>query len=84
MNKYKVRYGASVATIERSRMTVGQLKADSELRARLGYGDNVNALYNGVPLGDSQEAPAFIESPMALSDPYAGAVVMETMVNTKQ
>lgn len=85
MRRYKVRYGASVAVRELSEhTTIGDLKHDSNLRAQLGYGDNVNAVFHGAILSDNAQAPEFIETPESLSDPYHGAIVMETCVNTKQ
>lgn len=38
--------------------TIGELKADSSLKARLGYGDNVKCLINGVSIDDDAEVPA--------------------------
>lgn len=85
MRRYKVRYGASVATREmEDGTTIAQIKHDPNFRAQLGYGDNVNAVYNGVVLSDSAEAPEFIDSPEAMTNPYYGAIVMETKANDKQ
>lgn len=85
MKRYKVRYGSQIQIVERmDGTTVGDLKRDDTLRALLGYGDNVNAVYNGASLTDSALAPEFIDTPLTLGNPYAGAIVMETACNKKE
>lgn len=54
-----------------SGMTFGQVKQDGNLKALLGFGDNVRALIDGVEMPDSVEVPDGCE------------VQLETKMNTK-
>ena len=84
MQKYKIRYGANMTVREfESGITIGELKRDPQLRANLGYGDNVNAIYRGATLPDTAEAPSFDENANEGGSLYAGAIVFETACNAK-
>ena len=51
MFKCTVRYGIDVEPFQSSSpITVGQIRRDGSLRARLGYGDNINVMVSGVTL----------------------------------
>jgi len=72
MWKIVVRYGLDVG--ERAFNTqprVGEIRRDSQLRAQLGYGDNINLLMNGVILPDD----ALLAN--------GSTVTVETAANTK-
>jgi hypothetical protein len=67
-----IRYGIETVTkTVEAGTTIGQLKADVNLRAVLGYGDNSKALINGVEMTNDVVVPA------------GGTVVFETACNTK-
>ena len=70
--KLTIRYGADEVTKNfDSPQTVGDIKDDDNIRAALGFGDNVNALVGGVAQNDATTLPE-------------GAVVtIETAANTK-
>lgn len=51
--------------------TIGDLRRNEDIKAKLGYGDNVNFLIDGVVMSDDVELPAGAE------------VVVETKANTK-
>lgn len=86
MKKYKIRYGSSLYMIDLpANTTIGDLKRNPNVRAGLGCGDNVNALYMGATLPDNALAPEFIPDPVSMmSDPYYGAIVFETAANKKE
>jgi hypothetical protein len=68
----RVRYGVDEETMESDTpITVSAIRHDNNLRARLGYGDNVNALINGVTMPDEAIVP------------NGGLVVIETACNSK-
>lgn len=53
MHQVKIRFGIDNITKSfQSAPTVGELKENDDIRATLGYGDNVKALVNGVEVGD--------------------------------
>jgi hypothetical protein len=72
MKNITIKYGVDSITKQvDAGFTIGDLKGDDGIRAGLGYGDNVNALINGVAQGCSTVIPD-------------GAVVtIETAANTK-
>ena len=85
MKRYKVRYGSQVIIRDLpDHTTIGDIKESLELRATLGYGDNVNALYQGATLPDGAMAPEFVDSPQSMSNPFYGAIVIETACNKKE
>lgn len=68
----KIRYG--LETLERhypSTPTIGQIKNDPNVKAGLGFGDNVKALINGI------------EQPDTVGVPENQVVVIETAANEK-
>ena len=84
MKRYKIKYGSSVIIRDMpDDTTVGDIKEDDSIRAALGYGDNVNATFNGVVLSDNALAPEFIDTG-DVGNPYRGAIVMETACNKKE
>lgn len=54
-----------------SNPTVGQIVSDSNIKAALGYGDNVKALLNGI------------EQPTTVGVPDGSTLVIETAANKK-
>jgi hypothetical protein len=83
LKRYKVRYGASMLILDLPKdTTIGDIKANENFRASLGYGDNVNALYGGATLPNSALAPEFHEQPGMST--FAGAIVIETACNKKE
>lgn len=67
-----IRYGSqTMEKVVPYGWTFGDLRADSQTRAGLGYGDNVNLLVNGVAMTDSATIP------------NAAVVSVETRCNTK-
>lgn len=86
LKRYKVRYGSNVFVLDLPHTTtIYDIKRNDVFRANLGYGDNVNALYGGVTMPDEALAPEFIDHEgRSLSNPYYGAITMETACNKKQ
>lgn len=69
---FTVKYGVdSVTRTTPGVVTVGDIIEDDDLRAHLGYGDNVRALINGV------------EQPDDAGIPHGAVLVIETAANTK-
>lgn len=67
-----VRYGVDTEPMSSdSPITIGQIRRDRDLRARLGYGDNVTLLINAVAMPDEAIVP------------NGGTVVIETACNSK-
>lgn len=58
MKKITIQYGTDILhkNVD-ANMTVGQLKANSEIRTGLGFGDNVNVLIAGVTQPDNAVIP---------------------------
>jgi len=84
MKRFKVRYGSNVKIYDLPQdTTIGDIKCSDIIRADLGFGDNVNILYNGVALPDSAIAPEFIE-PFGGGSPFTGSIVVETACNKKE
>jgi hypothetical protein len=72
MKKITIRYGIESITKEVScSMTVGQVKTNPTFSAALGYGNNVDALINGVSV------------PNEAIVPDGATVVIETACNSK-
>lgn len=72
MQTVTVRYG--IETLTKSftiPVTIGQLRCNQDIRAALGYGDNVKFLIDGVEQGDDVVVA------------NGGVVVVETRANTK-
>lgn len=56
--KYTVKYGVDSVSREREcAPTICQIRTDENIRAALGFGDNVNLLIGGVAQGDSVVVP---------------------------
>lgn len=72
MQKVTVRYGVdSINKTFEIPVTIGQLRRNAEIRAALGYGDNIKLLINGVEMPDDAVVP------------NDGTVVVETRSNAK-
>jgi len=72
MQKVTIRYGVdSINKTFEIPVTIGQLRNNQEIRAALGYGDNVKLLINGVEMPDNAVVP------------NDGTVVVETRCNAK-
>lgn len=72
MFKCLVKYGVDVEPLESSTpITIGSIRRDEDLRAQLGYGDNVNLMIDGVTMPDEAIVPA------------GATVTVETAANTK-
>jgi hypothetical protein len=72
MFKIFIRYGIQTEEMESNNpITVGAVKQSITLRAKLGYGDNVNALIEGVAMPDEAIVPT------------GETLVLETACNTK-
>jgi hypothetical protein len=72
MQKVTIRYG--VDTIEKQftvPVTIGSLRLDQNIRAGLGYGDNVKFLINGIEMSNDVIVP------------NGATVVVETAANSK-
>lgn len=72
MQRVTVKYG--VDSVDKSftvPVTIGSLRRDGNLKATLGYGDNVRLLINGVELTDDVIVP------------NGATVVIETAANSK-
>lgn len=67
-----IKYGVeSLTKTYPSTPTIGQITSDPSIRAALGFGDNVNALINGVA------------QPSTVGVPENSVVVIETAANRK-
>lgn len=67
-----IRYGMESTTKSYdSTPTIGQIKSDSNLKAVMGYGDNVKALINGIEMNNDVQVP------------NGATVVLETACNSK-
>ncbi len=72
MYSIKVRYGVDVEVFTSdSPITIGQIRRDSDLRCKLGYGDNVNLMISGVTMPDDAIVP------------NDATVIIETACNSK-
>lgn len=72
MFKISVRYGISTETLESDNpITIGSIRQNLSLRARLGFGDNVTCLIDGVDMPNEAIVPS------------GALVVVETACNNK-
>lgn len=72
MHKIQIRYGCeSISKDFPHNTTIGQVVKDPNIKAVLGFGDNVKALVNGV------------EMPMEAVIPQGGTLTIETAANSK-
>lgn len=82
--RYKIKYGSQVIVRDLpDDTTIGEIKGDDSIRTALGFGDNVNATFQGTVLPDGAMAPEFIDDG-TIGNPYKGAIVMETACNKKE
>jgi hypothetical protein len=72
VQRITIRYGVdSIQKTFEIPVTIGQLRRNTEIRAALGYGDNIKLLMNGVEMPDTAIVP------------NEGVVVIETRANAK-
>jgi len=71
MINVNVRFGETIARSYPEGTTIGGILQDRELKAVLGWGDNVRALVNGV------------EQPVTALAPDGATIVVETRANAK-
>lgn len=72
MFKIKVVYNVDVEVVESATpVSIGSIRRNEDLKARLGFGDNVNLMVNGVTLPDEAIVP------------NDATVVIETAANKK-
>ena len=72
MISYTVKYGVDSTTLSNQQPTnIGAVRLNPNLRALLGYGDNINLLINGVAMTDDTLIPD------------GATVVVETAANQK-
>jgi hypothetical protein len=72
MISYTVKYGVDSTTLSNQQPTnIGSVRQNPNLRALLGYGDNINLLINGVAMSDDTLIPD------------GATVVVETAANQK-
>jgi len=72
MQKVTIRYGVdSINKTFEIPVTIGGIRRNTEIRAALGYGDNIKLLINGIEMPDDAVVP------------NDGTVVVETRSNSK-
>jgi hypothetical protein len=72
MISYRVKYGVDSSELSNQQpTTIGAVRSNPNLRALLGYGDNINLLINGVAMTDDTLIPD------------GATVVVETAANQK-